>query len=304
MLLRSIGLHLHREVIVLAKEILHRVEIVLPHIGEAAAVVVPVSAERLMNTVGMIRLVGSRAEPGIIVKFGRNGLRSQVGAAYPPELPREAVGAGYSHCERPAQQPAVDELFQRLHLSAQTIECVPESEPGVEAEDTVVALHSLHYPLALPYRAGHRLLAEHILAGLRSFHRHQRVPVRRGADMHHIYIGVVNKIQEVVICAYILVQLFFGSFHSTIQVILVHIAHRHQSAGVRRCEVRIAHTYASGADDALGKLVARGYVTFAAEHLARNYGEQTSQTGGLEELSSFGIHCYAEDWMGNACNRP
>ena len=68
MLLGSVHFHLDREVVVLAEEILYRVDIVLSHVGQSASVIVPVSAECLVDTVRIVRLVWCRPEPHVIVE--------------------------------------------------------------------------------------------------------------------------------------------------------------------------------------------------------------------------------------------
>ena len=68
MLLRSVHLYLHRECPVLAEDVLDRVDVVLAHIAQTASVIVPVSAECLMDTVVIVRLVRSRPQPHVIVE--------------------------------------------------------------------------------------------------------------------------------------------------------------------------------------------------------------------------------------------
>ena len=49
--------------VVFVKDVLDGVQVVLPHVGEAAAVVVPVASERLRGAVGRIGLVGGGPQP-------------------------------------------------------------------------------------------------------------------------------------------------------------------------------------------------------------------------------------------------
>ena len=100
MLLRRIDLDLYRIVVVLAEDVLYRIDVVLTHITESAAVIVPVAAEGIMGTMPVVWLVRSRAEPHVIVEFGRNRLRNEILLSCPEELPCEAGGARNAHCKR------------------------------------------------------------------------------------------------------------------------------------------------------------------------------------------------------------
>ena len=68
MLLRGIDLDFHRESAVFPENILYRIDIMLAHITEPSPVIVPVSAECLVHTVRVVRLVRSRTEPEIVVQ--------------------------------------------------------------------------------------------------------------------------------------------------------------------------------------------------------------------------------------------
>ena len=92
-LLGGVNLHLDGEGVVLAQNILNRVYVMLTHIGQAASVIVEVSAEGLVGTVYIIRFIGCGAEPEVVIQLFGNGLYLQVFLSYPVELPGEAGGA-------------------------------------------------------------------------------------------------------------------------------------------------------------------------------------------------------------------
>ena len=92
MLLRGIHLHLDREGVILAEEILHRVDIVLPHVRKPAAIIVPVAPEGLVYAVRVVRLVRCRAKPHVVVESSRYSLGDKVLVTRPEEFPRKARG--------------------------------------------------------------------------------------------------------------------------------------------------------------------------------------------------------------------
>ena len=177
MLLRSVHLYLHREGVVLAEDVLHRVDVVLSHVSQAAGLVVPVAAESLVNTMRIVRLVRSRPEPHVVVKFSRNRLRHKIFLSCPEEFPGKARGSGDPHGQWPAQKPALHEFLKRLHRCSKAIERVLEAEPCVQTEDTAVLVDRLHNFLPLADRACHRLFAPDVLSGAGGLDGHDSVPV-------------------------------------------------------------------------------------------------------------------------------
>ena len=101
MLLGRIHLHLHRTGLILTQEILHGVDVVLTHIAQATAIIIPVTTESLMHTVRVIGFIRSRAEPHIIIQLRRNRLRLQVFLSYPIELPVETCMLADRDLQRP-----------------------------------------------------------------------------------------------------------------------------------------------------------------------------------------------------------
>ena len=289
MLLGGVDLDLHGRGVVLAQQVLHGVHVVLAHVGQAAAVVVPVAAEGLVHAVSVVGLPGGRTEPHVVVELRGYGLGLEVVAADPEELPREARGAGDRHLERPAQQPAVDEFLQRLDGRAQTVEGVLEAEPRVEPEDAVVAPHGLDDALALADGARHGLLAPDVLAGARRLDGHDAVPVRRRGDVDDVDVRVGDQVAEVGVGLQGLTKLLLAQLDAALEVTAVDVAHRHQPALLGAGEVVAALADAAHADDALGELVARGDEVRAAEHVARDDGQQRHAAQRFQEVSA-GCH--------------
>ena len=237
MLLRCVNLHLYRESIVFPEYVLNRIYIVLAHITEPAAVVVPVSTESLVDTVRVVRLVRSRAEPEIIVQTGRDRLRDQVLLPCPVELPCKTCRSGNADRKRPSQQTAVDQFFQRLHCRPETIESILEPEPCIQAENPSVPLHGLHHPLAFPDGAGHRLLAEDVLSCPGGFHSHNPMPVRRCGYVHYIHIRIMYKVAEIMIGLQCFPEFRLGQVHAFLQMLRIHIADSYKPAAFIACEM-------------------------------------------------------------------
>ena len=289
MLLRSIHLNLDGRRIVLAENVLHGVEIVLAHIAQTTTVVVPVAAEGLVGTVDVVGLEGSRTEPHVVVKLCRDGFGLQVLLAHPEEFPGEARSTADGNLQRPTQHTAVNELLQGLNRCAETIERVSETEPGVQAEDAVVLLHSLHHALTLADGTGHGLLAPDVLAGFGSLNTHQRMPMGRRSDVDDIHIGVVDEVTEIVIRDRGVVETLLGHVDSLLQMLLVHITDGYQTATLVAGEVITAAPDTSDADDTLGELVAWCHMLGSTQHTAWDNGEQRGCSHRLQKFSSFHI---------------
>jgi len=152
-----------------------------------------------MDTMWMIRLERGRPQPEIIIQLRRHRLRDKVGLTRPVALPVEARGAVDRHLQRPAEHPALDELFNRLDRGPETIKLAVEPEPRIEPEDASVFLNRLDDLFALADGAGHGFFAPDILARLGGRDRNQAVPVRRGNDVNNINIIPLQNLAKVVI---------------------------------------------------------------------------------------------------------
>ncbi|OQC56002.1 MAG: hypothetical protein BWX52_01883 [Bacteroidetes bacterium ADurb.Bin013] len=191
--------------------------------------------------------------------------------------------ARYGHLQGPAQHAALYQFFKRVHGRAQAIECVLETEPGVQSEDASVSLDRFHYTFAFPYGACHGFFAPDILAGLGGFHSHDAVPVRRGGNVHHIYVGIVNQIHEMLIGP----DPVRGHFHSRFQVFGIHIADGNQPCSFV-FDMFPAHT--AGTNDPFGQLVAGGNETVASQDTPREDGQGSQTTGCPKKISSVQAH--------------
>ena len=104
MLLLRINLHHNRTRIILTQEILYGIDVMLPHITQSAAVIIPVSPESTMHPMGMIGLEWCGPQPAVIVQPLRNRLCCEVGPAHPVELPVEAGMLTNGNGQGPTQQ--------------------------------------------------------------------------------------------------------------------------------------------------------------------------------------------------------
>ena len=278
MLLWCINLHLHGEVVVLAQQVLHGVEIVLSHVGQPAAVVVPVATESLVGAVLVVGLIGCRTQPHVVVEMGGDGLLWQVFLAYPEEFPGKAGGSRHGDLQRPAEHTTVYKFLQGLYGGAQSVERVGETEPGVQAEHAAVALHCLDDGLALADGARHGLLTPDVLAGLGGLDGHDAVPVGRRGDVHHVDIGVTDQVAKVGIGFHALVQIVLCRIDSAAQVLGIDIADRRQPTRRAAREVRRGTANAAYADDAFRELVTRRNEFCSAQYVSRHNGEQACGT--------------------------
>ena len=89
MLLGSVDLDRNGARIVLAQQILNRVDVMLPHVSQSARIVIPVSAERPVNSMRIVGFVGSRTEPHVVVELGGDLHLFELGLPHPEELPVE-----------------------------------------------------------------------------------------------------------------------------------------------------------------------------------------------------------------------
>src|ERR1044071_1908081 len=98
-LARGVCFDFHRAVVVLAQEVLDGIKVMLAHVAQPAAVIVPVTAECFVDPVRMIRLEWRRPQPAIIIQFGRHWLRDQVRPADPAEFPIKTGGSAEGDLE-------------------------------------------------------------------------------------------------------------------------------------------------------------------------------------------------------------
>src|SRR6266566_7877280 len=132
----------------------------LAHIAKAAAVVIPIAAKGLVNAVRVIRLFRGGTEPEIVIKLGRHGLRSEVGAAAPLILfPIKAGRPADSDFERPTQKSGLHQFLDGFHWNSHAIEIAFEPEPGIEPENPFVFRNRGLHRFTLGNSPAHGLLA-------------------------------------------------------------------------------------------------------------------------------------------------
>src|SRR5690606_25445603 len=101
--------------IILAQNVLHGVNIMLAHIAEATAIIIPITPESGMHPVWAIGFVGSRPQPHIVVEFLGHGHGGQVVLAYPVKLPVETSNATDGNLERPSEQTVLHGFFKGFY---------------------------------------------------------------------------------------------------------------------------------------------------------------------------------------------
>src|SRR5574344_1778392 len=197
MLLRGIHFHLNRTFIVLSEEILYGIHIVLTHIATSTSIIIPIPTECLVHSMRVVRLLRSRPQPHIVVKLCRHRHWIKMLLTYPVKLPVKSCMLGDCNFQRPTEQATLHQFFEREYGSAETIKIISKTEPRIEAENSVVALHSLHYSFPFTDSTGHRLFTPYIFSCLGCRNAHKSMPVRRSCNMHNIDVRVVDKIHPV-----------------------------------------------------------------------------------------------------------
>jgi len=242
-----------------------------------------------VNPVRVVGLVRRGTEPEIVVEFRRDGLRHEVRAPAPVELPSKPGGLPHVELQGPAQHAAVHQFLDRSGGGAEAVETVLESEPGVQAEDPAVALHGLGYSFSFADGAGHGFLAPDVLARFRGRGGDQPVPVRGRGDMHDVDIGPGQHFAEIPVPFDVRVHRGKGLF----QVPLIDVADSQQP---RTGVAEVAAAHAAHADHRLGQFFAGRGITFSAQDAPRHDQEGgrggralQKRTPGYEVLLSHGI---------------
>ena len=120
----------------------------------------------------------------------------------PVHLPGESGIGADSYLERSSQSSRADQFLDAAGGAAQSIQSALEAEPGIEPEHRIGSFDLLDHLHPLIDGATHRLLTPHIESGPCRRHAHQGVPVRGGADVHHIDVGSVEHLSPVAVsCA-------------------------------------------------------------------------------------------------------
>lgn len=116
MLLGSVDLDRNGARIVLAQQILNRVDVMLPHVSQSARIANPSIRGTSRELDADCRVVGSRTEPHVVVELGGDLHLFELGLPHPEELPVETGMLADSHLQRPTEHAAVDELLDLVDV--------------------------------------------------------------------------------------------------------------------------------------------------------------------------------------------
>lgn len=283
-LFRADVINLDGACLILAEKILHKIEIMLSHIAEAACVIIPISAERTMRAVLVVGLPRRRAEPHIPVECLGADFRREVNLTRPVELPAKTLtGAEDALDGALAQNPVFNYLADGLYRRAHAVEAARETEPRVKAEHSALSLDVFHDALAFAHCAGHRLFAPDILACAGRHDRLHAVPMRRSADMDDIDGRIFKKLGEIGIRLDITPAFLLGRFKTLSYVKLIRIAKTDKARALVRKMV-VALRDATETYQRTRKLVGRS--GRSPQNLGRNKVERTNRCGALDERPS------------------
>ncbi len=259
MLLGCIYIYLDRTGVVLVEQVLYRIEVVLTHIAEAPTVVIPVSPERLVDAVRVIRLAGCRTQPHIVVELGRYRFRFEVGPAAPVELPVESRDTADSHLQRPSQHAAFHYFLYLFYRCLHSVETGPEPEPGVESEDPSIPPYRLDNPASFADRPGHGFFTPDIFPGIGGRNSDQTMPVRRSGYVNDVDIGTVENFAEIPIAIHSLT----GLLHCFSQMLLIHITHCKQP-GAAVINMPLSHS--THTDNRFGQFITGCGISLTSKH--------------------------------------
>src|SRR5690606_7707354 len=89
-LLGCVHFHLHGAGMVLAQKVLDRIEVMLAHVTQTSAVVIPITTEGAMYPMSVVRSVWSGPQPTVIIQFCGDWLWLKIRTAHPEEFPVKA----------------------------------------------------------------------------------------------------------------------------------------------------------------------------------------------------------------------
>ncbi len=167
--------------------------------------------------------------------------------------------------QRPAQHPALYELFKRFHGSSQTIKSVGKAEPGIQAKYPAVSFDGFHYFFPLANCTCHGFLTPDVFTGTCRFCCHNAMPVRRSGNVYHVYIGIVDQVHKVFTGFHFIGSRFYGSF----QMEFIYIAYGNKTC-TRVFVMSPAHR--SHSNDPFRELVTGCDKSVSAENPAGNNG--------------------------------
>ncbi len=233
-----------------------------------------------MWVVGLFR---SGAEPEVVVKVVRDGLRGQVGPTGPAvQLPVEPRCRPHRDRQRPAEKACLDGLAHGSHGHTQSVKPAFEAEPGIDPEDAIRLMHGIDHGHPFTDCSAHGLFAPDVFASLGGFNRHQGMPMGRRCDVHDINVVPCNEFAKVVVGAHVRLSPSGCLSLALLEMVRVHIAERQQFAGHRQVLVRDDAT----ADDAFGQLFTWRGMARTAQNMPRHNLDRGQCTESLKCLTA------------------
>jgi hypothetical protein len=188
------------------------------------------------------------------------------------KFPVEPGGFADCHLEGPAEEAALDQLFDRLDRSTEVVKYILEPEPGVNPEDPAISLDGLDESLAFADRAGHRFFTPDVFARFRGRDRDQGVPVGRRDDMDDVDVIPLENFPEIPVSG----DTWARDFEGGPKMPFIDVADGEQP-GTGISEMPPAH--AADSDNRLGEFIARRSKALASQHVPREDSE-TGRSGG------------------------
>ena len=256
---RCVSFDLDGPGVVLSVKVVERIKLVLPHIAQTTAIVVPIPAMRTAHATRNIRFQRARTTVHVPVKIGGHGFRSQIDPTGPLLDLQSAVM--HIHRVRLLQQTARHDLAGH-HVRALA---GGHSEPPVCAhlEDPPVTLRRIDHRATLADKSRHRLLADDVLSGLHRRDADQRMPVRRRRDRDDVDILTLHHAAKIGVDRLVVAL-----------VDVLHVAHRQlfDVQTVLSAEVAKRPSASTAASDQRGakRLAGRRGLPGAAEDVAGN----------------------------------
>ena len=97
--------------------------------------------------------------------------------------------------------------------------------------------------------------------------------------MDDVHVGVVHQVAPVMVGLEFRAEALLSGLQRVVQVLLVHIADRHEAAALVAGEMQAGHADTTGTDDAARHLVTRRDDVLAAAHRTENLPRQHREQG-------------------------
>ncbi len=163
------------------------VEVVMGHVRQSAALVIPVAAVRAAEAMALERPQGGRAAVHVPVEVGGDWIDLVLDHA----APLLDFDSAVLDEDRVAlfQQSALEDLADFLVR--------PETPVCADLEDSAVAPLGLGHGRAFGDETAHWLLAEHVFAGFHGGNGDEGVPAGVGGDGHHVDVLAFQHFAEI-----------------------------------------------------------------------------------------------------------